>query len=117
MGRLIIGSNWMTDRDVNFDLTNSRVLIFESPDCGQTKSQPPPVNASSLPKRALRMMYKTMRPRLQDENASTNVGWSWLVLLVIVLIIALLVSVVTICVSKAHESDQQKSDEPPAIEE
>lgn len=58
LSRMILGNNWMTDRDLYFDLSESQLLVYESPDCK-------PYNETAAPQKpALRMMYETMMPEL-----------------------------------------------------
>jgi hypothetical protein len=66
IGRMILGANWMTNRDIYFDLSESRLLMYQSIGClpfNSSKTLHDRTAASPI-----RMMYESMLPSLLDSD-------------------------------------------------
>lgn len=98
LGRLILGSNWMTDRDIYFDLSDSRLLVYDSPNCGNT----------STVEKKIRLMYESEKPALAEipfDNIKEESRWLVVLFSILtgIVILALLLVVIIRCCEKKEE--------------
>lgn len=105
LGRMILGSNWMTDKDLYFDLSESRLLVYDSPGC-KPYSNDPPQNVS------LRMMYETMMPALKEtEFEDLTYHWMWTLIVLGLVALTTVISLLLMWCAKILERRENQSKE------